>query len=1069
LVYSGDLVLKKSSFLYSELEARSNFTFLCGGSHPEELIERAAELGYRAIALTDRHTLAGIVRAHCAAKNAGIQFIPGCRIELFDSLPPAENARASAAFSLLLYPTDRASYGRMSSLLTTGKMRAPKGECLLDLDDLERHQHGLLAVLSISQPDAPRLEEQLLRIKRMFDDDRLSLSISSSYAPGEKKKLRALLALTQRCRIPPVVTNDVYYHSPERRPLQDALTCIRLGCTIREAGFALLQNAERSLKPPKEMQRLFAALPTALARNNEIAERCSGFSLDHLTYHYPKEICPENTSPVEYLRQLVIAGAKERYPQGIPKKVALQVKHELQLIRELDYEKYFLTVQDLVAFARSQGILCQGRGAAANSAVCYMLGITSVDPAVIPLMVERFISKERNEPPDIDIDFEHERREEVIQYIYRKYGRRRAALTAEVICYRRKSSIRDIAKVFGFNEDEITLLSKIRRRTQEQENPAQLLRERLREAGFDPDSRPLELTFKLADILRSFPRHLSQHVGGFIISDPPLSEIVPIENAAMPDRTVIEWDKDDIERLGMLKVDVLGLGMLTCIRKTLEFVNTERSQSQASEPELSLYNIPREDPAVYQMISRADTIGVFQIESRAQMSMLPRLKPKCFYDLVIEVAIVRPGPIQGGMVHPYLRRRSGLEKIRYPSEDIQEILGSTLGIPIFQEQVMQIAVKAANFTPGEADGLRRAMAGWKKNANALFRFERRLKDGMREKGYDEAFSHQIFEQMKGFGDYGFPQSHAASFAHLVYVSAWLKHYHPAAFAAGLLNSMPMGFYQPAQIVRDAEDHGVIVQEADVHFSSWDCKLEPGKKQDTTDLRLGLRLVRGLRREQAEKIPAAVKSSGPFRSIRDLWRVSRIRVEQLKRLADADAFRSMGLDRQQALWQIKKLRDEHLPLFEGVEEEQEPLPDLPALSKQMQVFRDYQTVGLSLKTHPMSFLRLRLSQQGVLTMAEFKTAKNNSRAAIAGLILLRQRPQTASGTLFMTLEDETGMANLIIRPEILSRFQTAILDAVFLAVRGKTQHASGVRHLLVEQAADISAAYPDWDSTSRDFR
>ena len=1046
---------------YAELQLTTNFSFLRGGSHPHEYLTRAEELGYEYLGITDLHTLAGVVRFHRAAKEIGITPLIGSHIILRKSLgdPTLTHSTQILPLSLLLYPTDKQSYGRLATLLTTGKLRTPKGECHLTLDDVAAHAKDMLAIVvsdvgSFDPICTTELRHTLVSTKEIFDNDRLSLAISRHYLPGESKQLNYLKQLSHTLHIPLVVTNNVTYHAPERRILQDVLTCINHGCTIEEAGFKLQQNAERYIKPIPEIQRLFCDTPHAVRRTIEIAEQASQLSLDQLSYEYPHEICPDDKTPAEYLRELVIAGAKKRYPDGFPKTIAYQLKHELALIRELNYERYFLTCYDIVAFARSRNILCQGRGAAANSAVCYMLGITAVDPTQVHLLFERFISRERNEPPDIDIDFEHQRREEVIQYIYNKYGRHRAALTAEVISYRTRSAIRDVGKVFGLDEQTQSKLIRLQTRGFGAED-------------LDLNEPSIQRTLDIANTLRSFPRHLGQHVGGFIISDTPLCELVPIENAAMEQRTVIEWDKDDIEELKMLKIDVLGLGMLSCIRRAIELVN----QTTASDYEL--HSIPREDPLVYDMICAADTIGVFQIESRAQMTMLPRLKPRCYYDLVVEVAIVRPGPIQGGMVHPYLRRRSGKEVVSYPDERIRKVLEPTLGVPIFQEQVMELAVVAAGFTPGEADQLRRAMASWRKDENALLAFRERLMGGMKGNGYDNTFAEQIFEQIKGFGEYGFPQSHSASFAHLVYVSAWLKCHHPAAFTVALLNSLPMGFYQPAQLIEDVKQHGVEVRAADVNYSTFESSIEQGA------IRLGLRLVKGLSKEGAERIAAAVQRSGKFSSIDRLWRESCSRVADLKHLARADAFRSLALDRQRALWNIQKLRDESLPLFETVKLERVPEPPLdehtrilPTISAQSHVARDYDTVGLSLKAHPMQFLREQVGAVGAVTLAEFRDPQlfpDGRPARIAGLVIIRQRPATARGTMFVTIEDETGFANIIVRPKLKLELKASLLDSVFVLAEGRTQRVDGVLHLMLQRLVDITELSGGMESVSRDFR
>jgi error-prone DNA polymerase len=811
------------------------------------------------------------------------------------------------------------------------------------------------------------------------------------------------------------------------------------------------------------MARLFDDCPKAVTRTLEIARRAAAFSLDELRYQYPQEICPPGKSPIAHLRELTWHGAREHYPDGIPQPVRDRLEHELELIEELDYARYFLTVHDLVLFARSRGILCQGRGAAANSAVCYCLGVTAVDPDRIDLLFERFVSRERNEPPDIDIDFEHERREEVIQYIYRKYGRDRAALTAEVITYRGRSAVREVGKALGLSLDCVDRLSK----SLDWWDFDALNLDRLREMGFNPADPTIQQLFCLLRELVGFPRHLSQHVGGFVITRDALSELVPIENAAMPDRTVIEWDKDDIDAMGMLKVDVLGLGMLTCIRKAFALVNDRGD----SDIHLSLSTVPPEDPVVYDMICAADTIGVFQIESRAQMSMLPRLRPRCFYDLVIEVAIVRPGPIQGDMVHPYLRRRNGEEPVSFPDEAVREVLGKTLGVPLFQEQAMRLAIVAAGFTPDEADQLRRAMAAWRRKGDRMAYFGRRLIEGMTERGYPREFAERCFRQIQGFSEYGFPESHAASFALLVYVSSWLKKYHPAAFAAALINSQPMGFYAPAQIVRDARDHGVEVRPVDVNRSAWDCTLEG----TPAALRLGMRLVRSLREDEAQMVAEAVRTNGPFRSIEVLWRRSGVRVTALRALAAADAFGSMGLDRQQALWRVRALCEERMPLFDGEmpndEEKEEESETLPWITEPRKVIQDYAATGLSLKAHPVSFIREDLERCGAVPAVELAdTGKwpHGSRVAVGGVVLVRQRPGTASGIVFMTIEDETGVANLIVRPQIYQRDRVAARGGVVILARGKVERQGEVVHVLVDAIESAEPAMSALAARSRDF-
>ncbi len=1050
---------------YAELAVTSNFTFLTGASHPEELVGHAAELGHRAAAIADTNTLAGIVRAHVAAKDAGIPLAIGCRLVLSEP----------KGLAVLVYPTDRPAYTRLCRLLTLGKRRAPKGECSLTLDDLIDHNDGLLAVAIPPPPPESAgdgFEALIRRLQDAFDDDRLSLGASRGYGADDAGRLRTLAGLSAHVRVPLVAVNDVRYHAPERRALQDVVTCIRHGCTIEEAGFRLAANAERHLKPPGEMARLFAEYPAAVSRSVHVAERAAAFSLDELRYEYPVEPCPDGLTPIAYLRERAWAGAATRYPSGVPAKVRDQLGHELALIEELRYEPYFLTCYDIVTFARSRGILCQGRGGAANSAVCYCLGITEVDPARFSLLFERFVSRERNEPPDIDIDFEHERREEVIQYLYRKYGRDRAALTAEVITYRGRSAVREVGKAMGLSLDGVDALA---RNLDHWGEPPDA--DRVREAGMNPGDPTMRHVLELTCQLAGFPRHLSQHVGGFVITRSPLCDLVPIENAAMEDRTVIEWNKDDIDAMGMLKVDVLGLGMLTCIRKSFDLIREHRGRDLTIP---RIFSDHAEDPAVYGMIQRADTVGVFQIESRAQMSMLPRLKPKEFYDLVIEVAIVRPGPIQGGMVHPYLKRRAGEEPVVYPSAAVRDVLGRTLGVPIFQEQAMQLAIVAAGFTPDEADGLRRAMAAWRRKGDKIGRFGRKLIDGMIARGYPREFAERCFEQIKGFSEYGFPESHAASFALLVYVSCWLKRYEPAAFAAALLNSQPMGFYQPAQIVRDAREHKVEVRPIDVNHSDWDCTLEDGGQV----LRLGMRQVKGLAEADAERVRAAVQRVGPFRSVESLWRTSGTGTRALRRLARADAFRSMGLDRQGALWQVKSLRDEVLPLFRHdagapivIHRDWGPLPDdaghesLPPVTPQRQVLQDYEASGLSLKAHPVSFIRGALDELDAIPTADLRDPRlspQGRRVAVAGIVLSRQRPATASGVVFITLEDETGIANLIIWSTTFERYRWVARLSTVLLARGRVERQGDVVHVHVDRLENLDSRIPDFAAASRDF-
>ncbi|HJU76502.1 MAG TPA: error-prone DNA polymerase, partial [Sphingomicrobium sp.] len=895
---------------FVELGVTSPFSFLRGASDVIELTLRALELGMDSIGIADRNTLAGVVRMHSACRAAGLRPLIGCRLDLSD------------APSLLAYPIDRDGYGRLSRLLSLGKMRAEKGECELALSDVAAHSDGI-AFIAWPNDDLDAFEAELPRLREAVTSLR-HVAASWLYRGDDNARIERLDRITRANGGTILATNDVHYHAPDRRPLQDVVTCIREKVTIATAGYLLNPNAERHLKPPEEIARLFARWPHAISATREFADALD-FSLDELRYEYPKETVPDSRSPQQHLEHLTWEGARRRWGDKIPYKVLTQLNHELKLIERLDFARYFLTVHDIVAYARSLGppILCQGRGSAANSAVCYCLGITAVDPATSDLLFERFISEERREPPDIDVDFEHERREEVIQHIYEKYGRNRAGIAATVIHYRPRSAIREVGKVMGLSEDVCGALAS----TIWGHMDAELEDERANDAGLDLSDPHLRRTVKLAEQLVGMPRHLSQHVGGFILTERPLTETVPIGNGAMDDRTFVEWDKDDIDELGILKIDVLALGMLTCIRKCFDLIEQHHGEHW------TLANIPQEVPEVYDMLCRGDSLGVFQVESRAQMNMLPRLKPRCFYDLVIEVAIVRPGPIQGDMVHPYLKRRSGKEPVTFPCPDpahgppdeLERILGRTLGVPIFQEQAMKIAIDAAKFSSEEANQLRKAMATFRSKGNIEV-LQDRMVGRMVKRGYDPDFAQRCFDQIKGFGEYGFPESHAASFAHLVYVSSWLRWKYPAAFACALLNSQPMGFYAPAQIVRDAREHGVEVREVDVNASDWDCTLEHGA------MRLGLRQIDGLQREAADRLVA----SRPYRTVEELRRRGNVPVHAIQRLAAADAFRSMGLDRRAALWDSRALRQApDLPLFayseardEGWEGEPAQLPAMP---------------------------------------------------------------------------------------------------------------------------------------------
>ncbi len=1030
---------------YAELQVCTNFSFLRGASHPHELVHTAKALGLRAIGICDHNSLAGVVRAHVAAKEEGMELRVGARVNLED------------APSFLVYPRDRNAYGRLSRLLTLGQRRAEKGKCQLFLKDLQAHREGqILIALAAPDPVVFKFEENLKKVIQTIDND-IYLAISHYYSGNDRKRIATLAALAGRLGLRTVVTNDVHAHSPDRKPLQDVVSCIREGCTLETAGLKLLANGERHLKSGAEMARLFKGYEAALARTVEIAEAIQ-FSLDELRYNYPHEPVPEGRTADGYLRQLTEQGLEHRFPDGVPAKVREIAQHELRLIGQLSYAPYFLTVYDIVRFARSRGILCQGRGSAANSVICYALGITAVDPTEIDLLFERFISAERNEPPDIDVDFEHERREEVIQYIYARYGRHRAALAATVVTYRYRSAVREVGKVLGLSEDATgALAGAVWGWSGEGFGEREV-----REAGFDPTDPNVQLVLKLTEELIRFPRHLSQHVGGFVLTETPLSEVVPIGNAAMADRTVVEWDKDDLDALGILKIDVLALGMLTCIRKCFDLVDAHYGKR------FSLASVPRQDTATYDMLCKADSVGVFQVESRAQMNMLPRLKPRSYYDLVIEVAIVRPGPIQGDMVHPYLRRRCGDEAVHYPAPDpafgppdeLRRVLHKTLGVPLFQEQAMRIAIVAAGFTPAEADQLRRAMATFR-HRGIINRFRDRLVSGMTRRGYDQEFASRCFKQIEGFGEYGFPESHAASFALLVYVSAWLKCHYPAVFACGLLNSQPMGFYAPAQIVRDAREHGVEVHPPDVNLSDWDSRLEAAA--DSWSLRLGLRQVGGLRQDEADKIVMARQSAmagqQEYRSIAELHRRSGAGRASIERLANADAYRSMGLDRRQALWQVRALPDQAaLPLFAASEvEEQEPGPEvtLPRMPLREHVVNDYQTLRLSLKAHPVSFFREDFRARRLLTAIEVATAKDGRRIQTAGLVLVRQRPGTAKGVVFMTIEDETGIVNVIVWPKVMERFRKVVMTSRLLRVRGKVQRTEDILHLVAEELEDLS--------------
>lgn len=1020
---------------YVELQVTSNFSFLRGASHPEELVAQAAALGYSAIAITDRNTLAGIVRGHVAAKKHGIRFIPGCRLDLQDGT------------SLLAYPVDRNGYGRLSTLLTTGNRRTEKGKCLLYKDDVYRNALNIqfIAVppkrltpyFGLEQCFVKDMEEYSTKLGRRF-----SIGATQTYLGHDTKMLSLLDHLCTRLGVGMVALGDVHYHVAERRELQDVLTCIREKCTIHQAGYKLHPNAERHLKPQAEIRRLYRQYPEAIHQTGTVAQACR-FSLDELEYVYPVELTSEGRTPQEELVKAAWEGAHKRYGDNIPESVQDALENELQFINRKNYASYFLTVHDYVRFARNRGILCQGRGSAANSVVCFCLGITSVDPTKTKLLFARFMSDARDEPPDIDVDFEHERREEVIQYIYNKYGRHRAAIVATVTQVRAKGAIRDVGKAMGLSVDAVGRLAGIIGSHWD----THIDSSQLAEQGFNAQDTHLQKILELTQQYIGFPRQLGQHTGGFVITQGNLHELCPILNARMEDRTCLEWNKDDLEALGFLKVDVLGLGMLTCIRKAFALAKAHYGL------DLTLANVMDEDKRVYDMISRADTIGVFQIESRAQMSMLPRLRPKQFYDLVIEVAIVRPGPIQGDMVHPYLRRRNGEEPVEYPSEEIKGILDRTLGVPLFQEQAMEIAMVAADFTATEADELRRSMATFKAKGE-VSRFRDKMVEGMVRKGYEEEFAHRVFRQLEGFGSYGFPESHAASFALLVYVSSWLKYHYPDIFAAALLNSHPMGFYHPAQLVADARKHGVHVLPVDVNHSEWDHTLRGTHGKRLHHLQLGFRQIKGLQMDEMQVL-ANARGMG-YRSIPALMDAG-ISLATMEKLADADAFRSLGLDRRQALWEVAALQDRPIALFEGQPSEStlEGQTVLPLMSLGEHVVQDYASTSLSLKAHPVSFVRHQLDMMRVATASALQNMENGTYVKVCGLVTVRQRPATAKGVLFVTIEDETGYANLVIWAQTFQTYRRQILQSKLLLVEGQVQREKEVIHVVVRRCFNLN--------------
>ncbi len=1019
---------------YAELQVTTNFSFLRGASHPEELFAQAAALGVSALGVVDWNSVAGIVRAWEASKATGVRLVAGARLALTDGAV------------VLAYPVDRPAWSRLCRLLTLGKGRAGKGGCLLGWEDLAAGGAGLLFVLVPDEADAA-LAGWLGRLAEVAPG-RGYLAGNWRFRPGDAVRMFRLEEMAAAVGVPLIATGDVLYHHPDRRVLQDVMTCIREGCTIDQAGFRLEHHGERHLNAPGRMAALFANHPDAIARTQELVARCT-FDLGDLSYQYPTESDDPTEQAQDTLERLTWAGTAVRYPEGVPEAVTRQLRHELRLIGQLAYAPYFLTVNSIVREARRRGILCQGRGSAANSAVCWVLGITSIDPTASGLLFERFVSAERHEPPDIDVDFEHEQREQVIQWIYEHYGRRRAALCATVIRYRARGAIREVGKVLGLTEDVTGALSSQVWGWSEDgvgEEHAVALNLNL------ADTR-LAMAIDLARQLIGFPRHLGQHPGGFVLTREPLTDLVPIEPATMQDRQIIEWDKDDIDALKFMKVDVLGLGMLGCLRRAFDMIEAHRGVRY------DLASVPQEDAATYRMIQKADTLGTFQIESRAQMSMLPRMKPKTLYDLTIQVAIVRPGPIQGDMVHPYLRRREGKEKVDYPTPELERVLAKTLGVPLFQEQAMQVAIQCAGFTPGEADQLRRAMATFKLTGG-VSHFKQKLIGGMVARGYAEAFAEKTFSQIEGFGSYGFPESHAASFAIIAYASSWVKCHHPDVFCASLLNSQPMGFYAPAQIVRDARDHGVEVRPVDVNRSRWDCTLEEGGGRYLA-VRLGLKMVKGL--SEADGVALVVqRGEYAYGSIEEMWRRAGVPVAALERVAEADGYGSMPLDRRGAIWAIRALADAPLPLFAAAERGGAPEPEVVEQAVELApmkpgrvVVEDYGSVGLTLRDHPVAFLRDELRAQGMIACADLERVRDGRRVVVPGLVLVRQKPGSAKGVMFITIEDETGIANLILWPSVFERQRRLVLTSSMIGCHGQVQKESGVTHVIVERLVDLS--------------
>jgi error-prone DNA polymerase len=1058
---------------YAELQVTSNYSFLRGASHPEELLAAAKLLGHEGLAITDRNTLAGVLRSHGRAAELNTRLVIGCRLDLRDGT------------SLLVYPTDRSAYSRLCRLLTAGKAKAGKGACFLDWQDVVAHAEGLLAILLPGEED-DTTQANLRRLHQSFGD-RAHVALTLHRRPGDAVRLHRIVEMAQTSHVAPVVTGDVLYHAPDRRVLQNVMSCIREGCTIDAAGHRLERFADRHLRAPGEMARLFAAYPEAVARTVEIVERCR-FSLSELRYQYPNETELPGETAQQALERHTCSSLPNRYAAGTPPEVLTQLRHELQLIGQLNYAPYFLTVNTIVRQARAMGILCQGRGSAANSAVCYVLGITAINPVESSLLFERFVSAERHEPPDIDVDFEHERREEIIQWIYEHYGRDRAALCATVVRYRSRGAVREVGKVMGLTEDvTAALASQVWGWSEDgvEEKHADQLNLNLAD-------RRLRLTLDIARELIGHPRHLSQHPGGFVLTQDQLADLVPIEPASMKDRQVIEWDKDDIDLLKFMKVDILGLGMLGCMRRSFDLLEQHRGIRH------DIASIPQDDKPTYAMIQKADTLGTFQIESRAQMSMLPRHKPARLYDLTIQVAVVRPGPIQGDMVHPYLRRRAGLEKPEYPHPELERVLGKTLGVPLFQEQAMQVAIVCAGFTPGEADQLRRAMATFKQTGG-VSHFRDKMINGMVARHYTAEFAARTFKQIEGFGSYGFPESHAASFALIAYASSWMKCHHPDVFCAALLNAQPMGFYAPAQVVRDAREHGVEIRPVCVNASVWDCTLEDSDGRFMA-VRMGLRMAKGLVQAHADAVIG--RRGDGYRSVAEVWQLAAVPLAALERLAEADAFASVGADRRMALWAIRGLGEppppllalcndvslsrssreragvraalplapsvSHLshphpgPLPPAVEGEEskgsqhtEPVVVLAPMAEGREVVEDYQSTGLSLRRHPVTFLRKDLRARGMITCATLAATKDGRRVTVPGIVLVRQKPGSAKGVMFITIEDETGIANLVLWPSLFEKQRRLVLSAGMIACRGRVQREGEVVHVVVEHLIDLS--------------